>query len=56
MVGRREHAPVIQQIINEMAYDHEQQFPDCRHCQVLRGTMSEEKPSEPEDLIVPPPV
>ena len=47
LIGRREHPPIIQNVINEIAQDHMDQFPDCRHCAVLK----EEKPVDDVDYF-----
>jgi hypothetical protein len=46
LIGRREHAPIIQGIINELAQDHQTQFPGCRNCGLLQG--SEYAPETPD--------
>lgn len=49
LVGRPEHPPIIQNVINEIASDHQGIFPNCRHCATLRG----EQPAAPDimDLL-----
>ena len=41
LVGRHEHPAIIQKVIDEVALDHMNQFPSCRHCAVLK----EERPA-----------
>ena len=34
-VARPQHLKQIQQIINEISYDHEFRYPDCEHCAAI---------------------
>jgi hypothetical protein len=49
-LGRREHGPMIQQIINELAVDHQRQFPGCRSCAYPNGAEYAPPTPEPEEV------